>query len=307
MLRRAVTAAIVSGYAIALNPLTGVFSVATAQTAQEVSWCQGTAGTSAEQRISGCTAIIESGRFGGKILGAAFRARGYAHLYAKSEPDWDSGIRDFSQAIELNPEDASSFYGRADALKVLASRSSGSERKKLATSAASDFTQAIRLRTAAKPLDFINRSNAYSLFEDYESALSDLNEALRLDPSDKKEALVNRCRLYGRLGRWPEALVDCNQSLILKNQDEQEADRNSDTLIARGYVYLRMGNYKDAVADYDAALLDPHTNEHRRAEALFGRGFALNKLGVDQGKEDVASAIQSRPEIASYFSERGVQ
>jgi tetratricopeptide (TPR) repeat protein len=152
-----------------------------------------------------------------------------------------------------------------------------------------------------------NRSNAYSLLEDYESVLSDLNEALRLDPSDKKQALVNRCRLYGRLGRWPEALADCNQSLILKDQEEQEADRNSETLIARGYVYLRMGNYKDAAADYAAALFDPHTNERHRAEALYGRGFARNRLEAGGGQEDLAAALRSRPEIAGYFSERGVQ
>lgn len=307
-MRGLVIAALVATYAIALCASAGLSSTATAQTPQEISWCEGKEGASAEQIIRGCTAIIQSGKYSGKNLSLAFRLRAHANLYAKSRPDKDAAIHDFSEAIRLNPEDGAAFYGRADALKVEAYMVSGSERKKLATSAAEDFTQAIRLRPVPLALDYINRSNAYSLSQDYERELSDLTEALRLDPADIAEALVNRCLTYGELGRWSEALADCNRSLTFNGQVGQDADRESSTLVARGYVYLRMANYKDAVADYDRALADPNTDAYHRADALFGRGFALGKLGdVGRGQADMAAAIRSRPEIARYFSERGVQ
>src|SRR5262245_56105440 len=192
-------------------------SPAPAQTPQDIAWCEGKDGASVDQRIRGCTALIKSGKFEGINLSMVFELRGRAYLYGSAKPDLDAAIRDYSEAIRLNPQKASSFYARGDAYKVKAVQSSGNERKTLVALSIKDFTENMRLTPAPKPLDFINRSNAYSLNGEYDRALGDLNEALRLDPSDKAEALVNRCRLYARLDRWPESLADCNESLNRKD------------------------------------------------------------------------------------------
>jgi tetratricopeptide (TPR) repeat protein len=310
MFGRTVISRLACTSAILLGPLGGL-SVATAQTAQDISWCNGKDGASAEQRIRGCTTLIQSGKLSGEKLGLAFRLRGNAYLYGKSDhtaDDIDAAIRDYTEAIRLRPTDAAAFYARADALRTKAYWGPESERKKLETSAISDFTQAIQLRPVPDPMYFINRSNAYIAVEDYDHALSDLGEALRVDPADKDQALLNRCHLYGRLGKWPEAFADCERSLTLKNMEGQDADREANTLATRGFVYLRMGRYKDAIADYGKVLADPHTGAWFRASALFGRGYAQNKLGdVGKGQADMAAALKLMPKVARSFADGGVK
>ena len=283
-------------------------SDAAAQAAQQIEWCEGKNNASADQRIQGCTALIQSRAYGGKQLATIFRLRGYAYLYAKgSNYETDPAIQDYSEAIRLNPQDAAAFYGRGDAYKVKAQKSSGDDTRQFVVLSIKDFSENIRLNPKPTPLDYINRSNAYTLNGDYELAMGDLNEALRLDPSDKTEALVNRCRLYATLGRWPEALADCNDSLSRKDTPGQDPDREQDSIRARGLVFLKMGRYKDSVSDYDTALQYPKLNDSARSDALFGRGMAKLKNGDASGNADIAAAKQLRPQVADGFARIGVK
>jgi tetratricopeptide (TPR) repeat protein len=279
-----------------------------AQTAQEIAWCEGKDGASADQRIQGCTSLIQSGRFKEKSLALAFKFRGNAFLYSKgSNFEVDPAIRDYSEAIRLNPQDASAFYARGDAYKAKSAKSTGNDTKQFAALAIKDFSENIRLNPKPKPLDYINRSNAYKLNGDNERALGDLKEALRLDPSDKAEALVNRCRLYAVLGRWPESLADCNESLKLSNSAGQDPDRGPDSLRARGFSYLKMGKYKESIADYDTVLQLSKMSDSYRSETLFGRGLAKLKSGdVTGGNADIAAGKQLRPNVVEQFTRDGV-
>src|SRR6185437_2525567 len=208
-MRRMISARRLLRVAVPLIWLFLAVPVAWTQTTQEAAWCEGKDSATADQRIQGCTAAINSGRIQGKTLGLAYRLRAYAELYLKRN-EMDEALRDYDAAIKLNPTDPSSYYGRADIYKVKAFQASGPQRKQYIDFAIRDFSENIRLSAKPNPLDYINRSNAYSLDGDNDRAAKDLGQALRLDPSDKKEALVNRCRIYADMGRWQEALADCN-------------------------------------------------------------------------------------------------
>jgi hypothetical protein len=53
-------------------------SLATAQTQQQMDWCNGKSGATPDLQISGCTAFIQAGKATGKNLAAGFINRGNA-------------------------------------------------------------------------------------------------------------------------------------------------------------------------------------------------------------------------------------
>ncbi len=83
---------------------------AIAQTQQQIEWCRNKDGAySFETQISGCTAVIQSGRWSGLDLVWALRARGYA--YYKTD-NFERALVDNSEAIRLDPMNAYALNGR---------------------------------------------------------------------------------------------------------------------------------------------------------------------------------------------------
>ena len=84
-----------------------------AQTQQDLDWCESKGlvkdmdmegapnDVLANMIISGCTAVIESGKFTGKDLAGIFNNRGTA--YAAMKREFDRAIADYDQAILLAP------------------------------------------------------------------------------------------------------------------------------------------------------------------------------------------------------------
>jgi hypothetical protein len=64
-------------------------------------------------KISGCTAVIQSGRETQQNLAVAFNRRGNA--YAAGKGQYDRAIEDYDQAIRLNPKLVEAFYNRGTA------------------------------------------------------------------------------------------------------------------------------------------------------------------------------------------------
>ena len=75
-------------------------------------------------------------------------------------------------------------------------------------------------------------------------------------------------------------------------------------LDSRGLVYLKLGDYDRAIADYDGALkIDPNY-----ANSLYGRGIAKLKKGDNSGgNSDIESAKAIQPDIAEDFARYGVR
>src|SRR5215510_8189242 len=92
--------------------------------------------------------------------------------------------------------------------------------------------------------------------------------------------------------RWPIAMrrCGCGQMILMH-------------LTARGFVYLKLGDFNKAIADYDQSIL----LGGETASSLYGRGIAkLRKGETDAGNKDIAAASKSQPDIAEEFRRYGV-
>jgi tetratricopeptide (TPR) repeat protein len=100
---------------------------------------------------------------------------------AKKEPG--KALTDYETAIRLDPNYAAAYNSRGDAWL----------RKKEIGRAIRDFSEAIRLDPNCA-LALTNRGIAWSIKKDYENAIKDFNQAISLDPTSAL-ALANRRQL----------------------------------------------------------------------------------------------------------------
>jgi tetratricopeptide (TPR) repeat protein len=199
--------------------------------------------------------------------------------------DADKGLADANRAIELDSKSSiafvvrAAFYGRKGDL----------------AHAIADADQAVALA----PDDVQARSMRMGLFaknHQYDLALKDSDFMINKLP-DNPALLNNRCWFRAQAGKdLSAALADCDASLKLKDL--------TGTRDSRGFVYLRLGRFDDAISEYNTAL----ASNPKLAPSLFGRGIAkLRKGAVDDGQADLAAARAANPKIEAEFSDYGVK
>ena len=99
------------------------------------------------------------------------------------------------------------------------------------------------------------------------------------------------------VGQLEAALAYCNEALRLQ-PDYANARSN------RGFAYLKMGRFDQAIPDYDAAL----QQDAKDADALYGRGLAKLQSGDKGGGEtDIAAASAIKADVAAFFARHGLQ
>jgi tetratricopeptide (TPR) repeat protein len=90
------------GSALASAAVMVTLGSAAAQSSQKWAWCVNQGGTfSVDQRIDGCSSIIQSGRETQRNLAVAYYSRGLAY-YDKG--DDDRAIAEYNEAIRLDPK-----------------------------------------------------------------------------------------------------------------------------------------------------------------------------------------------------------
>ncbi len=166
--------------------------------------------------ISGCTAIIQSGRETERNLAMAFNNRGTAYSDKK---DYDRAIADYSEAIRLNGNYATAFSNRG-----VAYRAKGEFDRAVA-----DYSEAIRLNPKHARA-FNNRGLAYSDMKNYERAIADYDEALRLDPG-YANAFNNRGDAYWAKGDVDRAFADYNRASRIDRELPPKAKATADVRI----------------------------------------------------------------------------
>jgi regulator of sirC expression with transglutaminase-like and TPR domain len=108
----------------------------------------------------------------------------------------DSAIREFTEAIRLNPNNAEAYYYRG----FVYGMNNDYER------AIADFTQAIRLNpNNAEAYNY--RGFSYGMKDDYKSAIADFTQAIRLN-SNYAEAYYYRGLAYNMIGDIARANAD---------------------------------------------------------------------------------------------------
>ena len=174
------------GLALASMTVIVILGPAAAQSSQRRAWCLNQGGTfSVDQRINGCSSIIQSGRESPRNLAVAYYSRGLAY-YDKG--DDDRAIAEFNEAIRLDPKFAYAYSSRGLAY----------DHKGNLDRADPDYNEAIRLDPKYAQAYF-NRGNAYYQKGDDDRAIADYSEAIRLDPK-YAYAYNNRGTAYDRQG-----------------------------------------------------------------------------------------------------------
>ncbi len=211
-----------------------------------------------EVRIRACSEIIDAKPAPADPRAEAYRIRAAAYSEKAAHKQ---AIADFTEAINLKADDASSYFGRGE------SRLAEGD----AAGAVSDLTQAIRYSEPAPRL-FIARGYAQLVKGDAAEAVVDFSVALRLDPKNAA-AYNSRGLAYRKTGDLEKAIADYSAAIQL-NPTYALAYNN------RGYVYEARGDKQAAAADFRRALsLDP---------TLVGAKNGLQRLG-----EPVAAAAES--------------
>jgi tetratricopeptide (TPR) repeat protein len=211
---------------------------------------------------------------------------GVAHF---EKGDQAQALADFDAALKLAPNDTFALMARGDIYFSRGDR----------TRAEIDYAQAIGLMPEST-IALERRAAAYERVGLFEEAARDygLVIARSPDPAHRASWLNARCWARAEWGRDLDgALVDCGQAL-------DQFPGSPDILDSRAFVRLRMGRYKEAVEDYDAALrLAPS-----RASSLFGRGLAKLATGqAGEGRADLADARAADPKIDAEFARYGVR
>ncbi|MDA8600447.1 tetratricopeptide repeat protein [Burkholderiaceae bacterium] len=187
------------------------------------------------------------------------------------------------KAIEINPNVASAYSNRGNALQAL---------KRLDDALAS-YGAAIALKPDYADA-FNNRGLALQALKRLDDALASYDKAIALKP-DYADAFNNRGTVLKKLKRLDDALASYDKAIALK-PDYAEAFNN------RGNALKDLKRLDDALASYDKAIaLKPDY-----AEAFNNRGTGLREL--KRLVDAVASydkAIALKPDYAEAFNNRG--
>jgi len=159
-----------------------VVSPAATQQSPAQTWCYGNDSTD-DQTIAGCTRVIQSGRENQRDLASAYFNRGVAYGY---KGDFDRAVRDFDQAIKLDPNEAIPLNNRGSAYYQIGQ----------VDRAIQDFDLAIKLNPNY-PDALNNRGLAYISQGQYDRAIQDFDQVLKLDPKDA-DAIRNRAMAITR-------------------------------------------------------------------------------------------------------------
>ena len=148
---------------------------------------------------------------------------------------------DANKAIELDPDLASAYVARGIAhLTGIGSGASGGLR-----GAVAEFDHAIELEPGAIDA-YVNRGVAYHHLGQSDRAIADYDRAIELDPNEA-QAYRNRGYTYLRLGKEDEALADFSKAI------EVDPDYAL-AYLSRGDVYRARGECERALAGYGKAI-----------------------------------------------------
>jgi len=196
----------------------------------------------------------------------------------------EEALRDYDQAIALDPTYALVYSNRGTTLDALGRRKE----------ALRDYDQAITL-DPADALAYSNRGAALAALERHEEALRDYDQAITLDPADAL-AYSNRGATLAALERYEEALIDFNHAITLN-------PTNALTYYNRGNILADLERREEALRDYDQAIaLDPAD-----AKVYSNRGLTLAELERrEEALRDYDQAITLDPTLAAPYMNLGV-
>ena len=202
---------------------------------------------SSDERIAGCTAVIEAGKGPKTNLAWAYDLRARAYFEIR---DFDRAIADFSQLIELDPKDPHAHNNRGAAYF----------RKGDFDRAIADHDEAIRLDPKYKDA-YVGRGATYMTKGEFDAAIAAYNEAIQLDPGDVR-AYVARAGAFAAKAESERAIADYDRAIEIN-------PRFAEAYLGRGSAYKVKGDTDHAIADFDELIrLDPKSARAYRVRGI---------------------------------------
>jgi tetratricopeptide (TPR) repeat protein len=201
----------------------------------------------------------------------------------KHEREYDKAIKDYDEAIRLDPTNALAFVNRAAVWIDIWSFDKAMQ----------DCDRAVQLDPKLA-VAFSTRAEVWIVQFDADKAMNDCNEAIRLDPKSAF-AFAVRANIWSLKHDTDKTLEDCEEALRL--------DPNcSMALNERGRVWGNKQDYSRAILDYNEALRLDQKNH----AFLNNRGLAYVDLGfIDLALKDFDEAIRLNPKCLALFLSRG--
>ena len=208
-----------------------------------------------EMKLNNANAYIEQGDY-----------------YMMDKFDYDSAIVNYTIAIQLEPDNANTYFWRGLAYAF----------KNNYDSAIVNYTIAIQLNPN-DDLNYVVRGNAYKRKFDYDSAIEDYTIAIQLNPNDDSNYL-SRGEAYSNKFDYDSAVKDYTK--VTQLEPDQPVG-----YLRRGQAYYQSGDYNNAIVDYTQAVqLGPYN-----PRTYYCRGMAfLEKYDYDRADADFATARELR-------------
>jgi tetratricopeptide (TPR) repeat protein len=206
-------------------------------------------------------------------------------VIAAAQKNYDVAIEDLTTLMRLEPDATKYYLLRGDAYLA----------KHDKEKALADLDEAVR-RDEDPGFALLKRGFLYSGQKEFDKALDDFNAALShdLDDAARAQVLAYRGSVYFDQHEYDKAFADFDEALKLNPQD-------SLNFVMRGSANAGRGKYKEAIADYSAALwidADASTYAHR--------GYAFLRNGeLAAAKNDFEKAIKLDPENTYALIGRG--
>lgn len=248
---------------------------ASAQSQQDLDWCNGKSGATAEQRIAGCSSLLRSGNFKKQSVNIlTLRALAY-----KASKRHDEAIEDFTEALRIDPQHADAWNGRGETHIF----------KRDYQKAYADYDTL----TQVAPTDwrgFNGRAVARGRFEqDPAKKIADLQKANQLAPNHPWP-LINLSEIHTKTDQTALALRECAKVKEL-------AIGSAMGFRLCGAAYLKRNDLDAAMVELNAAI------KLEDAAALYLRGLAEERRGNGAAaKIDKDEALRRRPDVAESMS-----
>ncbi|MEM6403273.1 MAG: tetratricopeptide repeat protein [Cyanobacteria bacterium P01_D01_bin.116] len=216
--------------------------------------------------------------------------------------DYGQAIANFTQAINLNPNFAKAYI------------KSGLTRYKLADyyGAIEDYTQAIRINSY-DALAFQNRGDVRSMIGDSQGAIEDYTQARKINPHLLETQKLEKQKIIFNIND------NSHNSTVNDNEDNLERENHQRAIEVftqvieispddavgykkRGNARFDLGDYLAAIEDFTKAIqINPYDGD-----AYFYRGNAFYELGdKPEAIEDYTQAIKINDNDADAYINRG--
>lgn len=241
--------------------------------------CNAVGNFSVDDRIAGCTAIIEAatGMQQGVVMARFRRA-----MFYRQKGEVDLALADYDQIIERDPGNVNARLARAST--YLQRRDN--------EAALADYDKAIELDPRST-YAYLGRARLY-LNDDVDRAIADYDRALLIHP-DNVHAYIGRSFAYETKGEPDRALADCARAIEI-------GPNHWIGQVCRADIYLARGQTDLALADFDRAVqLSP-----KDPRPYVGRARVFQVRGdLEKALSNLDLAIEINPNNPGFHRLRG--